>query len=106
MTQANESLGLSAADHIRALTAHAGTQLFDYALINRKPVSDEMKARYALEAASQIVSDLDAIESLGVCPVLGDYLDEGGVARHATDRVAKDLMSLMSNAPGRPLRSR
>ncbi len=99
MTQANESLGLSAADHIRALTAHAGAQLFDYALINQKPVSDEMKAKYALEAASQIVVDLDAIESLGVCPVLGDYLDEGEVARHATDRVAKDLMSLMSQAP-------
>src|SRR5208282_4800264 len=40
MTQANESLGLSAADHIRALNRHAGQQLFDYALINRTPVSE------------------------------------------------------------------
>ena len=101
MTQANESLGLTAADHIRALTAHAGTQLFDYALINRKPASDEMKAKYALEATSQIVVDLEAIESLGVCPVLGDYLDEGATARHATDRVAHDLMALMEQAPER-----
>jgi len=101
MTQANESLGLSAADHIRALTAHAGAQLFDYALINQKAASDEMKAKYALEGASQIVADLDAIEALGVCPVLGDYLDEGVVARHATDRVAHDLMALMAQAPER-----
>jgi uncharacterized cofD-like protein len=106
MTQANESLGLSAAEHIRALTAHAGAQLFDYALINQTPVSDDMKAKYALEAASQIVVDIEAIESLGVCPVLGNYLDEGAVARHATDRVAKDLMALMSHAPDRRLRSR
>ena len=35
-----------------------------------------MKAKYALEGASQIVVDLDAIEDLGICPVLGDYLDE------------------------------
>src|SRR5213079_3356137 len=31
MTQANESLGRSAADHIRALNDHAGCQIFDYA---------------------------------------------------------------------------
>ena len=101
MTQANESLGLTAADHIRALTAHAGAQLFDYALINRKPASEEMKAKYALEGASQIVVDLETVEGLGVCPVLGDYLDEGATARHATDRVAKDLMALMAQAPER-----
>src|SRR5271157_2828447 len=101
MTQANESLGLSAADHIRALNEHAGAQLFDYALINQKAASPEMKAKYALEGASQIAADLEAIEALGVCPVLGDYLEEGAVARHATDRVAHDLMALMSQAPDR-----
>jgi len=106
MTQANESLGLSAADHIRALNSHAGGQLFDYALINSKSVSAELQEKYASEGASQIVADLDAIEALGVCPILGDYLDEGGVARHATDRVAQDLMALMAQAPDRQAPSR
>ena len=101
MTQVNESLSLSASDHIRALNQHAGVQLFDYALINRKAASPEMKAKYALEGASQIVIDLEEIEALNVCPVLGDYLDEGEVARHATDRVAHDLMALMAQAPDR-----
>src|SRR4030088_445915 len=106
MTQANESLGLTAADHIRAVNKHAGAQLFDYALINQKQVSAEMQAKYALEGASQIVADLDAIEGLGVCPLLGDYLDEGEVARHATERVAIDLMALMAQAPDRQAASR
>src|SRR5215471_7419001 len=48
MTQANESLGLTAADHIRALDQHAGGRIFDYALINRMPAAPEMKAKYAL----------------------------------------------------------
>src|SRR2546421_5380546 len=97
MTQANESLGLTAADHIRALNRHAQIErLFDYALINRTPVSEELRAKYALEGAAQIVADLDAVEQLGVRPVLGDYLDEATVARHATDRVAKDLLQLVS----------
>jgi uncharacterized cofD-like protein len=94
MTQANESLGLTAADHIRALNRHAHQQIFDYALINRTAVSDALKAKYALEGACQIVADLDAIEALGVIPVLGDYLDEGDVARHNTARLAKDLVDL------------
>ncbi|HUO13508.1 MAG TPA: uridine diphosphate-N-acetylglucosamine-binding protein YvcK [Verrucomicrobiae bacterium] len=101
MTQANESLGLSAADHIRALNGHAQGQLFDYALINRTTVSDEMKAKYALEGACQIVNDLDAIEALGVIPVLGDYLEEAGVARHNTARVARDLLQLAEQQPDR-----
>src|ERR1700756_4701285 len=94
MTQANESLGLTAADHIRALNRHAQTQLFDYALINRTPASENLKAKYALEGAAQIVADLEAVEQLGCCPVLGDYLGEGEVARHATDAVARDLLDL------------
>jgi uncharacterized cofD-like protein len=101
MTQANESLSLTVADHIRALNDHADIRLFDYALINRKMATPETKAKYALEGASQIVVDLDAIEALGVCPVLGDYLEEGETARHATDRVAHDLMALMAQAPDR-----
>jgi uncharacterized cofD-like protein len=99
MTQANESLGRTAADHIRALYDHAGCRFFDYALINRQPVSEELQAKYALEGASQIVVDLEAIEDLGVCPVLGDYLFEDGVARHDTDQLAKDLLDLVTQAP-------
>src|SRR5678815_200809 len=100
MTQANESLDLTAADHIRALNRHSQyDRLFDYALINQKAVSNEMKAKYALEGAAPIVADLEAIESLGVCPVLGDYLEEGDVARHAYDEVARDLMQLATGAP-------
>jgi uncharacterized cofD-like protein len=94
MTQANESLGLTAADHLRALNAHAQKQIFDYALINRTPVSQELKTKYATEGACQIVNDLDAIEALGVIPVMGDYLEEAGVARHNTTRVARDLMEI------------
>jgi uncharacterized cofD-like protein len=102
MTQTNESLGLTAADHIRALNSHAGAQLFDFALINRAAASSQMKAKYALEGATQIVADLEAIEGLGVCPVLGDYLDEGElVARHDTAQVARDLLALVAQAPSR-----
>ena len=106
MTQANESLDLTAADHIRALNRHAQQQLFDYAFINRTPVSPELLAKYKLEGACQITNDLDAIEKLGVIPVLGDYLEEDGVARHNTTRVARDLMQLAAQHPIRDSKTR
>jgi 2-phospho-L-lactate transferase/gluconeogenesis factor (CofD/UPF0052 family) len=101
MTQANESLGLTASDHIKALNRHAQVKrIFDFALLNRAPAPPALKAKYALEGANQIVADLEAIEELGVIPVLGDYLDEKDmVARHLTDRIATDLMELATQAP-------
>jgi 2-phospho-L-lactate transferase/gluconeogenesis factor (CofD/UPF0052 family) len=99
MTQANESLGLTAADHIRALNRHAQKQIFDFALINRTPASRQLQEKYASEGACQIVNDLETIEALGVIPILGDYLEEAGVARHNTSRVARDLIQLMAQRP-------
>lgn len=103
MTQANESLGLTAADHIRALNRHAQGQIFDYALLNQTSVSGEMKEKYAQEGACQIVNDLEAIEAVGVIPVLGDYLEEAGVARHNFTRAAHDVLELALQASRAPL---
>ncbi len=96
MTQANESLGLRASEHIVALRKHAGRKLFDYALVNTAELSGPLKAKYALEGASQIPIDREAIAGLGVQTVEGVYLrEEGGIARHDADRVAHDLLSLL-----------
>ena len=37
-------------------------------------------------------------QPFGVIPVLGDYLEEAGVARHNTARVASDLVQLAPSA--------
>ena len=94
MSQANESLGLTAADHIRAIFQHAGRKVFDLAVLNSTPLSSELRARYALEGAAQVVNDLDAIAALGVRPVLADLLEPDGVARHSSDRLAALLLDL------------
>ncbi len=101
MTQANESLGLSASDHIRALYKHARHQFFEYALVNSTPASAPLKQKYAEQLQSPIETDLQKIEELGVRPILGDYLMEemrmpdGLIARHNTRNVAHDLLRLM-----------
>jgi uncharacterized cofD-like protein len=97
MTESNESLELTAADHIRVLNSHAGTHIFNYALVNETPVSPELKVKYAEEGGSQIEADVDAIQALGVKVICGDYLEEvGSVARHAAARVSRDLLQLVT----------
>ena len=101
MTQANESLGLTASQHIQALYKHARHEFFDYALVNRTPASATMAKKYEEKQQSEIVVDVDRIEALGVKPILGDYLaeeidpNEGLIARHETHHVAHDLLRLM-----------
>ena len=109
MTQANESLGLSASDHIRALYKHARHRFFDYALVNRTPASPELILKYAEKQQAQIEADVGRIEALGVKPILGAYLleamdpKEGLIARHDTHQVAHDLLQLMMELRGSPV---
>lgn len=100
MTQANESLGLSASDHIRALYKHARHKFFDFAMVNHTPASPALSLKYAEQQQTQIEPDIEGIEALGVKPIVGEYLleaesAEGLVARHDTHRVAHDLLQLM-----------
>lgn len=101
MTQANESLDLTASQHIQAIYKHARHEFFDYALVNQTPASATMAKKYAEKQQSQILADADNIEALGVKPILGDYLaeeldpNEGLIARHETHHVAHDLLQLM-----------
>ena len=94
MTQANESLGLTASEHIERIYEHAGSPIFDYALINTAPVSPEMLLRYAAEGAVPITPDIERIESMGIHCIIGNFLSEGSVLRHAPERVAGALLEL------------
>ncbi len=94
MTQANESLHLTASEHIERIYEHAGGPIFDYALVNTGPISEEVLARYAAEGAEPIQPDIDRIAALGIRCITGDFAGEGNVLRHAADRVAAQVLNL------------
>ncbi|MGC1299337.1 MAG: uridine diphosphate-N-acetylglucosamine-binding protein YvcK [Alloacidobacterium sp.] len=99
MTQANESLHLTASEHIERIYEHAGGPIFDYALINTGDISDEMLARYAAEGAEPIQPDIERIEAMGIRCIPGNFADEGNVLRHASDRVAARVLNLALDPP-------
>jgi uncharacterized cofD-like protein len=109
MTQANESLGLTASQHIEKImqhcgpngganggngTGHAHPRIFDYALINTAPISPTLLEQYAREGQTPIEADLDRIRALGVEPITGNFAHEGDVLRHDPDRVTQALLKL------------
>lgn len=94
MSQANESLGLSAADHIQRVYDHTGAPIFDYALVNTAPFSPATLARYAAENAAPIEADIERIESMGIRCIAGNFVSEGNVVRHEPHRVTDALLKL------------
>jgi uncharacterized cofD-like protein len=94
MTQANESLGLKASEHIERIYEHTRAPIFDYAILNTASFSPETLARYAAEHASPIAVDVERLEKLGVHCILGDFASEENVVRHAAGRVTGALLAL------------
>jgi len=94
MTQANESLGLTASEHIERIYEHTRAPIFDYAIINTAQFSPDTLARYAAENASPIAADIERIEKLGVRCIAGNFASEDTVVRHAANRVTGALLAL------------
>ena len=106
MTQANESLGLTASQHIEKILQHCGgadSPIFDYALINTESISPIRLEQYAREGQEPIEADLDRVRALGVEPVTGNFVHEGDVLRHDHDRVTETLLTLALSRTAQPL---
>jgi uncharacterized cofD-like protein len=94
MMQANESLGLTASEHILALRKHSRRKLFNFALVNHAPVSPELLQKYQEQGVDQVACDCEAIEALGVTCIADNFLEEGTVVRHNTHKVAERLLEI------------
>jgi uncharacterized cofD-like protein len=101
MTQANESLNLTAAEHIERIYQHTRAPIFDCALVNTRPFSPETLARYAAEGARQIIADIERIQVLGVRCIAADFASEESVVRHDSARVTDTLLALGREALAR-----
>jgi len=101
MSQANESLNLTASQHIERIYEHTRAPIFDYALVNTASFSPQTLARYAAEGASPIIPDIERIEALGVRVLAGNFASEESVVRHAAGPVIGALFALGRAAPAR-----
>ena len=95
MMQPNESIDLTASEHIKAIREHAGIKIFDYALVNNAAVSAELAAKYAEQGTGPVKCDAEAIEAMGIKCIDDNFIEEGAVARHNAKKVSERLLELI-----------
>jgi uncharacterized cofD-like protein len=96
MTQPGETAGYALADHLRAIQQHvlrknSPRRVIDYVVANSQPVSAAVARRYRAEGAEPVVVNLPALRKLGFRVILDNLLEEHGVIRHNTRRLAQLL---------------
>ena len=102
MTEPGETDGYTLDDHLQAIRLHTRHDLFDYIVVNRRPVSRDVAARYALQGSHPVVVDRP-LEHAGrarviECDLAGEC--DGRKIRHAARPLAQTIRALV--AAGRP----
>ena len=57
MTEPGETDHYTLDDHLRVIRAHTGFDLFDYILVNRRPIDDAAARRYAKHGSAPVVAE-------------------------------------------------
>ena len=102
MTEPGETDGYTLDDHLRAIRTHAGYDLFDYILVNRRPVASSAASRYALQGSRPVVAERPLMWAGRAQVVECDLAAErdGAKIRHAARPLARMIRALVE--AGRP----
>ncbi|WP_243525141.1 YvcK family protein [Bacillus pseudomycoides] len=96
MTQAGETMGYTAFDHVQALHDHLGEPFVDTAIVNNHDIPVELRNLYAEEMSEPVVIDEERFVEHDIRLIqdeLAKYDDQ--VVRHDTLKVASILYSLL-----------
>lgn len=95
MTEFDETEGLSAIDHLRAILAYAPGLSIDHALFNSTPISPEMQERYAVERAVALAPPEQPPPDLaGVDFIPLPLASEARFVRHDPERLCRAVLAL------------
>jgi uncharacterized cofD-like protein len=96
MTQAGETHGFSASDHVKALYDHMSCAFINTILVNNEEIPQDIQLRYNEELADPVVYYLERLFELGLEVVHADIAyQENGALRHDPKKVAKILYNLL-----------
>jgi uncharacterized cofD-like protein len=96
MTEPGETEDYTLADHIDAIRAHVGFDLFDYVLVNRRAVEGSASAQYALRRSVPVIRD--ERPAIGRPPIVIErdlaWQLDGQKIRHEPDPLARAILDL------------
>jgi uncharacterized cofD-like protein len=96
MTEPGETEGYTLADHLDEIRAHAGFDLFDYVLVNRRPVDTTVAAQYARRGSVPVIRDGSVVSGTRATVVERDlaWQFEGAKIRHTPKPLAEAILEL------------
>ena len=100
MTQAGETDGYKASDHVRALLDHCGPGLIDYVIVNTGPIPETLLERYKQEGAVPVEPDIAAIKALGITPITASVISMTDLVRHDPEKLAEVISRLLWDDSG------
>jgi uncharacterized cofD-like protein len=92
MTEAGETAELGAAEHVRAVFDHGGSDILDAALVPTDAISDAVLARYAEEGARRVNAGDPDLDVLLPMIVRENVLQAGPKVRHDAMLVARAIL--------------
>src|SRR5271165_625860 len=92
MTQPGETTHYALSAHLRAIHNHVGKRVIDYVVANRRAVSPEVARRYRAQGAEPVQVDAEKLAKGRTKIILDDLLEEHGVIRHNSQRLAPLLV--------------
>lgn len=96
MTQAGETMGYTASEHVKALYDHLKCPFLDSIIVNDTPIPKDILQRYELEHAEPVQFDLAQLQTYGLNIINKDLVQiQNGVIRHDTEKIAKVIYSLL-----------
>ncbi len=91
MTQPGETTHYALGDHLRAIAHHVRGRVVDAVVANLQSVSPEVVRRYRAEGAEPVFLDRASVLKMKVRLVTGNLVEEHGVLRHNSARLARLL---------------
>jgi uncharacterized cofD-like protein len=92
MTQPGETEGFSLSDHVRVIYEHTRRKMFDWVVASNQIVSPEVARRYSARRAAPVFVDVKELQALGLRCMLDELIEEHGVVRHDSARLAQLLV--------------
>lgn len=96
MTQAGETMGYTAFDHVQALHDHLGQPFINTAIVNNRDIPCELRKLYEEEMSTPVVVDEERFAENNIDVIQGGLAKyDDRVVRHDTLKLASILYSLL-----------
>ncbi|MGH7322354.1 MAG: gluconeogenesis factor YvcK family protein [Candidatus Rokuibacteriota bacterium] len=95
MTEPGETDGLSLADHLEVLQAHAGRGVVDGVVVHGRAFPADVLRRYEKAGAHPVAVDRERVHALGMWVTEADLTGRAELARHHPEKLGRVMMRLI-----------